>query len=47
MVTHNLLLRKVLELIWIIVPGRKQGIGTAIMRELCDFADHHAVSTAV
>jgi len=43
MVTHNHLLAKVMELIWIIVQDRKQGVGTAIMRELCQFADRHAV----
>jgi GNAT superfamily N-acetyltransferase len=42
MFAHNLLVRKVIELIWIIVPVRKQSVGTAIMRELCEFADHHA-----
>src|SRR5277367_1331600 len=42
MVTHNLLVRKVVELTWIIVNDRKQGVGTAIMRELCDFADRNA-----
>jgi GNAT superfamily N-acetyltransferase len=42
MVTHNLRLGRILELIWIIVQDRKRGIGTAIMRELCEFADRHA-----
>jgi GNAT superfamily N-acetyltransferase len=42
MVTHNLLVRNVIELTWIIVRDRKKGIGTAIMRELCEFADRHA-----
>jgi GNAT superfamily N-acetyltransferase len=42
MVTHSLLARNVIELIWIIVQDRKQGVGTAIMRELCEFADRHA-----
>ena len=36
MVTHNLVVRKVIELTWIIVKDRKQGVGTAIMRELCE-----------
>jgi GNAT superfamily N-acetyltransferase len=43
MVTHNLLVKNVIELTWIIVRDRKQGVGTAIMRELCGFADRHAV----
>jgi GNAT superfamily N-acetyltransferase len=43
MVTHNLLVGNVIELTWIIVQDRKQGVGTAIMRELCEFADRHAV----
>jgi GNAT superfamily N-acetyltransferase len=42
MVTHGLFVRMVVELTWIIVENRKQGIGTAIMRELCEFADRHA-----
>jgi GNAT superfamily N-acetyltransferase len=42
MVTHNRLIGSVIELIWIIVHNRKQGVGTAIMRELCEFADRHA-----
>jgi GNAT superfamily N-acetyltransferase len=42
MVTHNLHVGNVIELIWIIVHNRKQGVGTAIMRELCEFADRHA-----
>jgi GNAT superfamily N-acetyltransferase len=42
MITHNRLLESVVELIWIIVHDRKRGIGTAIMRELCQFADRHA-----
>jgi GNAT superfamily N-acetyltransferase len=42
MVTHNLLAGNVIELTWIIVRDRKQGVGTAIMRELCEFADRHA-----
>jgi hypothetical protein len=42
MITHDLLVRQVLELTWIIVRDRKQGVGTAIMRELCEFADRHA-----
>jgi len=41
MATHSLLVRKVVELTWIIVRDRKQGVGTAIMRELCEFADRH------
>jgi GNAT superfamily N-acetyltransferase len=43
MVTQNLLVGNVIELTWIIVQDRKQGVGTAIMRELCEFADRHAV----
>jgi len=43
MVMHNLLVRNAIELTWIIVEDRKKGVGTAIMRELCEFADHHAV----
>jgi GNAT superfamily N-acetyltransferase len=42
MVTHNVLMGRGIELTWIIVEDRKQGVGTAIMRELCDFADRHA-----
>ena len=42
MATHNLLMGNAIELTWIIVPDRKRGIGTAIMRELCEFADRHA-----
>jgi hypothetical protein len=42
MITRNLLVKQVLELTWIIVQDRKQGVGTAIMRELCEFADRHA-----
>jgi GNAT superfamily N-acetyltransferase len=42
MVTHNRLVESAIELIWIIVQNRKQGVGTAIMRELCEFADRHA-----
>jgi GNAT superfamily N-acetyltransferase len=42
MAPHYLLLRNVVELIWIIVRDRKTGIGTAIMQELCEFADRHA-----
>jgi GNAT superfamily N-acetyltransferase len=43
MITHNLLVGNVIELTWIIVRDRKKGIGTAVMRELCEFADRHAV----
>jgi GNAT superfamily N-acetyltransferase len=39
--THNLLVENIIELTSIIVPHRKQGVGTAIMRELCEFADRH------
>jgi len=42
MATHNLLVGNAIELTWIIVEDRKQGVGTAIMRELCEFADRHA-----
>jgi GNAT superfamily N-acetyltransferase len=42
MVMHSVLVGKVIELTWIIVQDRKRGIGTAIMRELCHFADRHA-----
>lgn len=42
MLTHNVPLGPGIELIWIIVEERKQGVGTAIMRELCEFADRHA-----
>ena len=42
MVPHNLPLGNAIELTWIIVRDRKQGVGTAIMRELCEFADRHA-----
>ena len=47
MVTHNLLVRKVVELTWIIVNDRKQGVGTAIMRELCEFADRNAAEISL
>jgi GNAT superfamily N-acetyltransferase len=47
MVTHNLLVRKVVELTWIIVNDRKQGVGTAIMRELCTFADRNAAQISL
>jgi len=40
-VTHGLLLRNIIELSRIIVSERKQGVGTAIMQELCEFADRH------
>jgi GNAT superfamily N-acetyltransferase len=43
MVTHNLRVTKVVELTRIIVNDRKQGVGTAIMREFCEFADRRAV----
>jgi GNAT superfamily N-acetyltransferase len=42
MVTRNLFGGNAIELTWIIVPDRKQGVGTAIMQELCEFADRHA-----
>jgi GNAT superfamily N-acetyltransferase len=42
-VTRGLLMDNVIELTRLIVPHRKQGIGTAIMRRLCEFADRHAV----
>ena len=42
MVTRSLLLANAIELTWIIVQNRKQGIGTSIMRELCEFADRHS-----
>jgi|ERR1700710_178269 GNAT superfamily N-acetyltransferase len=42
-VTRGLLMNNVIELTRIIVPDRKQGTGTAIIRELCEFADRHAV----
>jgi GNAT superfamily N-acetyltransferase len=38
---RNLLVGNAIELTWIIVEDRKQGVGTAIMRELCEFADRH------
>jgi hypothetical protein len=41
MVTHNLLVESAIELIWIIGQDRKLGVGTSIMRELCEFADRH------
>ena len=47
MVTHNLLVRKVVELTWIIVNNRKQGVGTAIMRELCEFADRNSAEISL
>jgi hypothetical protein len=42
-VTRGLLMGNVIELARIIVPDRKQGTGTAIMRELCEFADRYSV----
>jgi GNAT superfamily N-acetyltransferase len=42
MATHSVLVGNAIELTWIIVQHRKQGVGTAIMRELCEFADRHA-----
>ena len=47
MVTHDLLVRKVVELTWIIVNDRKQGVGTAIMQELCEFADRNAAEISL
>jgi ribosomal protein S18 acetylase RimI-like enzyme len=47
LVSHGPLMRKVIELTWIIVNDRKQGIGTAIMRELCDFADRNAAEISL
>ena len=41
--TRGLLLENTIELTRIIVPDRKQGTGTSIMRELCEFADRHDV----
>jgi hypothetical protein len=40
-VTPGHLVESVIELTWIIVQNRKQGVGTSIMRELCAFADRH------
>jgi len=42
LVTHNVLMGHGIELTWIIVEDRKQGVGTAIMGKLCEFADRHA-----
>ena len=47
MATHSLLLANAIELTWIIVQNRKKGIGTAIMRELCEFADRHAAEISL
>jgi GNAT superfamily N-acetyltransferase len=47
MVSHGPLMRKVIELTWIIVNDRKRGVGTAIMRELCDFADRNAAEISL
>jgi GNAT superfamily N-acetyltransferase len=41
MVPQNLPAGNAIELTWIIVENRKQGVGTAIMQELCEFADCH------
>jgi len=41
-VTRNLLAENAIELTWIIVPERKAGVGTAIMHDLCEFADRHS-----
>jgi GNAT superfamily N-acetyltransferase len=46
-VSPNLLVENAIELTWIIVPDRKQGTGTAIMRELCAFADRHAAQISL
>jgi GNAT superfamily N-acetyltransferase len=42
-VTRGLLLADMIELSKIVVPDRKRGTGTAIMRELCAFADRNRV----
>ena len=42
MVTRNPRDRRSIELTWIIVKDREQGTGSAIMRELCKFADRHS-----
>jgi GNAT superfamily N-acetyltransferase len=47
MVPHNLPAGNAIELTWIIVQDRKQGIGTAIMRELCEFADRNAAEISL
>jgi hypothetical protein len=47
MVMHHLHARRVVELTWIIIQKRKQGVGTAIMRELCEFADRHAAEISL
>ena len=41
MVLPGILVGNVIELTWIIVQTRKQGVGTSIMLELCEFADRH------
>jgi GNAT superfamily N-acetyltransferase len=46
-VMPGLLVEKVVELTWIIVNDRKQGVGTAIMRELCTFADRNAAQISL
>jgi GNAT superfamily N-acetyltransferase len=47
MVARHMLAGNAIELTWIIVPDRQQGVGTAIMRELCEFADHHAAEISL
>ena len=46
MVTQNLV-KRMIELTWIIVNDRKQGVGTAIMQELCEFADRNAAEISL
>ena len=41
--TRDLIVSKVIELTRLIVPERKRGTGTAIMRELCEFADRQGI----
>ena len=41
--TRGMLAAGVIELTRIVVPERKRGIGTAIVREVCEFADRHAL----
>jgi GNAT superfamily N-acetyltransferase len=41
--TQNLLSENLIELSRLIVQNRKQGVGTSIMREFCEFADRHNV----
>ena len=46
-VMPGLLVGNAVELTWIIVQNRKHGIGTSIMRALCEFADRNAAQISL